>query len=160
MNIYVANIPFKVHEDELGELFAAYGEVTSAKIIFDKLTNRSRGFGFVEMAVEEEGHKAIEALNGTDFQGKEIAVSEARPRKDFTPKQHNNRGGFGGNRGGGFNRGGGGGNRGGFNRDRSNDGGGGGYRRPEDNNAGGFRRSEENTGFNREHNNNRDFNNG
>ena len=146
MNIYVANIPFDVHEDELGELFAAYGEVTSYKIIFDRLTNRSRGFGFVEMANDEEGHKAIEALNGAELGGKNVSVSEARPRKDFTPKFQNNRGGFNrGGGGGGFNRGGGGGFK------RNNSGGGGGYNR-EQGQGGSYGGPRREGGFNREGN--------
>lgn len=112
MNIYVANIPFKASESELKELFEQHGEVTSAKIILDKLTNRSRGFGFIEMADQEAGQQAINELNGYNFLGKELVVNEARPKTDAP------RGGGYGNRsgggGGGFNRGGGGG--GGFNK--------------------------------------------
>lgn len=104
MNIYVANIPFKASEDELKELFAQHGDVTSVKIILDKETNRSRGFGFVEMADGSAAQQAINELNGYNFQGKVLVVNEARPKTDAP------RGG-----GGGFNRGGGGGygNRGG-----------------------------------------------
>ena len=100
MNIYVANIPFKASEGELRELFEQHGEVTSAKIVMDKETNRSRGFGFVEMADTASGQQAIQELNGYNFLGKDLVVNEARPKTD------NPRGGYGG--GGGGNRGGGG----------------------------------------------------
>lgn len=102
MNIYVANIPFKASESDLKELFEQHGDVTSAKIVMDKLTNRSRGFGFVEMADTEAGKQAIQELNGYNFLGKDLTVNEARPKSD------SDRGGFG-NRGGGGNRGGAGG---------------------------------------------------
>jgi len=113
MNIYVANIPFKASEDELKELFEQHGEVTSVKIILDRETNRSRGFGFVEMADDASAKNAINELNGFSFLGKDLVVNEARPKSDSP------RGGGGGfNRGGGSggygNRGGGGG--GGFNK--------------------------------------------
>ena len=94
--------------DSLRELFEQVGEVSSAKVIIDKYTGKSRGFGFVEMDNEEEGNRAIEELNEKDFEGNVIVVKQAKPRED------NRRGGGGG---GGFNRGGGGGG-GGYNRDR------------------------------------------
>jgi len=94
MNIYVANIPWKASEEELRALFAEYGEVDSAKIITDKFTQRSRGFGFVEMKDDESARKAIDELNGKDFMGKNLVVNEARPREDRGS-------GGGGNRGGG-----------------------------------------------------------
>ncbi len=104
MNIYVANIPFKASDNELKELFETYGEVTSAKIVMDKLTNRSRGFGFIEMPDEESARQAINSLNGSSFQGKDLTVNEARPKTD-NPRSgggYGNRGGSGyGNRGGG-----------------------------------------------------------
>ncbi len=107
MNIYVANIPWKASEEQLKQLFAEYGEVSSAKIIMDKVTQRSRGFGFIEMADDTAGRNAINELNGFDFMGKNLVVNEARPREE---------GGGGGSRGG--NRGGGGGfRRGDFNKD-------------------------------------------
>lgn len=103
MNIYVANIPWKASEDQLKTLFAEYGEVTSAKIIMDKVTQRSRGFGFVEMADESAGKQAITSLNGADFLGKNLVVNEARPREERS--SGNFRGGSGGGfRRGGFNR--------------------------------------------------------
>lgn len=105
MNIYVANIPFKASEDELRELFEQHGEVSSVKIILDRETNRSRGFGFIEMADSEAAKQAINELNEYSFLGKELVVNEARPKTD-SPR---------GGGGGGYNRGGGGGygNRGG-----------------------------------------------
>lgn len=107
MNIYVANIPFKASEDELRALFEDHGDVTSVKIILDKETNRSRGFGFVEMASAEDAKQAIEELNGFSFLGKELVVNEARPKTD-SPRGGGSYGG--GNRGGSYgNRGGGGG---------------------------------------------------
>lgn len=105
MNIYVANIPWKASEEQLKQLFAEYGEVSSAKIIMDKVTQRSRGFGFVEMADDTAGRAAITGLNGFDFLGKVLVVNEARPREE----------GGGGGRGG--NRGGGGYRSGNFNKD-------------------------------------------
>jgi RNA recognition motif-containing protein len=104
MNIYVANIPFKATESDLKELFEQHGEVSSAKIVMDKLTNRSRGFGFVEMTDSASAKQAINALNGYNFQGKELNVNEARPKTD-SPRG----GGFGNSRGGGYGGGGGGG---------------------------------------------------
>lgn len=102
MNIYVANIPFKASEDELKELFEQHGDVSSVKIILDKETNRSRGFGFIEMADSEAAQQAINELNGYSFLGKDLVVNEARPKTDAP------RGGGGyGNRaggGGGYNK--------------------------------------------------------
>ena len=106
MNIYVANIPFKATDADLKQLFEEHGEVTSAKIIMDRETQRSRGFGFVEMSDDAAAKQAIAKLNGFSFQGKNLNVSEARPKTD-SPRGG---GGFG-NRGGGGgygNRGGGG----------------------------------------------------
>jgi RNA recognition motif-containing protein len=94
MNIYVANIPWKASEDQLKSLFSEFGEVTSAKIIMDKVTQRSRGFGFVEMSDDTSARAAITSLNGADFLGKNLVVNEARPREERSS---------GG--GGGFNRG-------------------------------------------------------
>lgn len=82
MNIYVANLSWNTNSDSLQELFSQYGEVTSAYIINDRETGRSRGFGFVEMPNDEEGQKAIDTLNETEFEGKSIAVSVARPRTE------------------------------------------------------------------------------
>lgn len=89
MNIYVGNIPFSTTDDELKDIFAEYGEVHSAKIISDRETGRSRGFGFVEMS-ENIGRKAISELDGSQYEGKQLTVNEARPKKQ----------GFGGGGGG------------------------------------------------------------
>ena len=80
MNLYVGNLSYDMSEENLRSEFAEYGEVQSAKIITDKFTGRSRGFGFVEMNSDDEGKKAMEALNGKDFEGRELVVNEARPR--------------------------------------------------------------------------------
>lgn len=80
MNIYVANLSFNTTSESLQDLFAEHGEVISANIIMDRETGRSRGFGFVEMPDDEQGQQAISQLNETDFEGKTIAVSVARPR--------------------------------------------------------------------------------
>jgi len=82
MNIYVGNLSYGVDEDGLKQTFGEYGEVTSVKIISDKFTGRSKGFGFVEMANDDQGKEAIEALNGKEMDGRNITVNEARPRED------------------------------------------------------------------------------
>ena len=82
MNIFISNLNFNVNDEELKGLFEAFGEVTSSKVITDKITGRSRGFGFVEMSDEEEGKQAIDKLNGSEFNGRELNVSVARPRED------------------------------------------------------------------------------
>ena len=81
MNIYVGNLSYSVTELSLRSLFEDFGAVTSAKIITDKITGASRGFGFVEMVNADEAQKAIDALNGTDFEGRKIVVNESRPRE-------------------------------------------------------------------------------
>ncbi len=80
MNIYIANISFKASEGELKDLFSQFGEVSSAKIVKDRETNRSRGFGFVEMPNDSEGNAAIAQLNGVSFQDRDLVVNEARPQ--------------------------------------------------------------------------------
>ncbi len=97
MNIYVANVPYSVKDQDLRELFEPFGEVVSAKIIMDKVTNRSRGFGFVEMSDDNAGRTAIEGTNGKSFHGRDLVVNEARPR---TEGDRPFRGGGGGDRGG------------------------------------------------------------
>ncbi len=82
MNIYVGNLNFQVKESELQEIFENYGKVSSVKIITDKYSGRSKGFGFVEMENDEEAAKAIEGLNGTSVKEREIVVNEAKPRRD------------------------------------------------------------------------------
>ena len=81
MNIYVGNLDFKVNESELENIFSEHGSVSSAKIITDKFTGRSKGFGFVTMDDDSEANKAIESLNGTTLNDREITVNEAKPRK-------------------------------------------------------------------------------
>ena len=82
MNIYVSNIAYTATDEALQEAFAAFGTVQSARIIRDRSSGRSRGFGFVEMEHEEEGRKAIEALAGSDLMGRPISVREARPKEE------------------------------------------------------------------------------
>lgn len=84
MNIYVSNLMTNIKEDELKQLFAAYGQVSSCRIIGDKYTGVSRGFGFVEMPQDAEANKAIQDLNGKEVGGRNIAVSVAREREDRT----------------------------------------------------------------------------
>jgi RNA recognition motif-containing protein len=96
MNIYVSNLNFSTTSESLQELFAAYGEVESAKIITDRESGRSRGFGFVEMPNDTEGQNAISELHDTDFEGKTISVSVARPKTERSSGGYNNRGGNGG----------------------------------------------------------------
>ena len=82
MNIFVSNISFKVREQALSELYSQYGEVTSVRIIKDKETKRSRGFGFVEMSSDDDGQKAIDALNGTEHYERAIVVSQAKGKPE------------------------------------------------------------------------------
>ncbi len=98
MNIYVGNLPYTLSEGELEEAFGAFGQVTSARIINDKFTGRSKGFGFVEMANDAEARAAIEKLNNTEFGGRTIVANEARPREEKAPGDRPFRGG--GDRGG------------------------------------------------------------
>ena len=81
MNIYVGNLDFKVNEKDLTEVFEEYGEVSSVKIITDKFSGRSKGFGFVTMEDQAEAKKAINELNGTSIQNRQIVVNEAKPKK-------------------------------------------------------------------------------
>ncbi len=80
--LYVGNLNYQTQENELRDLFAQYGEVVSANVITDRDTGRSRGFGFIEMATEEEARAAENALNGHDFDGRQLKVNEAKPRND------------------------------------------------------------------------------
>lgn len=82
MNIYVGNLPYRMSDDELRDLFAPFGEVTSAKIIMDKMTDRSKGFGFVEMPDNSAAEAAIREINGKDVGGRPLRVNEARPREN------------------------------------------------------------------------------
>jgi RNA recognition motif-containing protein len=101
--LYVGGLPYAVTEQQLQDLFAAHGSVVSAKVITDKYTGQSRGFGFVEMSSPEEAKKAITALNGTQLDGRSLTVNEAKPQENRAG------GGGGGSRFGGGGGGGGGG---------------------------------------------------
>jgi RNA recognition motif-containing protein len=83
MNIYVGNLDFKVDENDLKDIFEEYGTVSTSKIITDKYSGRSKGFGFVTMEGQEEAKKAINELNGATLENREMVVNEARPRKQF-----------------------------------------------------------------------------
>ena len=83
MNIYVGNLSFEAMEDEVRQLFSAYGDVSAVNLLTDKFTGRPRGFGFVEMPQQDQGHSvAIQNLNGKEFMGRAITVNEARPKSD------------------------------------------------------------------------------
>jgi RNA recognition motif-containing protein len=105
MKIYVGNLANTVSDQELNDMFVTYGPVTSARVIKDKFSGQSRGFGFVEMG-DSEAEAAIAALNGAELQGQRLRVSQARPPQErtggFGDRRPGGRGGFGGNRGGGF----------------------------------------------------------
>jgi RNA recognition motif-containing protein len=109
-NIYVGNLPYDTTGQDLEQLFQTYGTVTSGQVIIDKFSGRSRGFGFVEMANDDESQAAIDALNGTPYGGRPLTVNEARPREE---RGGGGRGGYGGGGGGGRGYGGGGGGYGG-----------------------------------------------
>ena len=98
MNIYVGNLSFDETEGSLETIFAAHGQVTSVRIITDRETGRSRGFGFVEMADQAEAQAAIAGLNGTSQSGRELTVNEARPREDRGSSRGGGFGGGGGSR--------------------------------------------------------------
>jgi RNA recognition motif-containing protein len=146
MNIYVGNLSWNLKDQDLAGLFTPYGEVSSAKIVMDKFTNRSKGFGFVEMPNDDQAQAAISELNGAEVDGRNLVVNESRPKeggsgggggykKNFGGGGGGGgfRGGNGGSGGGGGFRGGSGGSGGGFNRGGS--GGGGGFKKG----GGGFR---------------------
>src|SRR6188472_754596 len=127
MNIYVGNLSWGLKDQDLANLFAPFGEVASAKIVMDKFTQRSKGFGFVEMPNDEQAQAAIAQLNGSEIEGRNLVVNESRPKEEGSGggggggfKKRS----FGGGGGGGFKKGGGGG--GGY---RGGNGGGGGYNR-------------------------------
>jgi len=125
MNIFIGSLPFRVKEEELKGFFEEYGEVASCRIITDKFSGRSKGYGFIEMPNDDQALKAIEELNGSEVDGRTIVVNKAEERKEGERRT-----GGGGNFRGGNNRGGSGGN--------NRGGGGGGYNR-----SGGDRRREE-----------------
>ncbi len=95
MNIYLGNLPYNIKEDEILEIFEEYGEVSSAKIVTDKFSGRSKGFGFVEMANDEDAKRAIEELNGAEIKGRNITVNQAREKtegRDDTRRGGDNKG--------------------------------------------------------------------
>ena len=105
--LYVGNLPYTVRDEDLQQAFGAFGSVNSAKVMMERDTGRSKGFGFVEMGSDAEAQAAIEGMNGQSLGGRSLVVNEARPMEARPPRT----GGFGGPRGGGF---GGGGGEGGF----------------------------------------------
>jgi len=126
MNIYVGNLSWSLKDQDLSNLFAPFGEVSSAKIVTDKFTQRSKGFGFVEMPNDAEAQAAIAQLNGSEVEGRNLVVNESRPKQEggggggFKKRSFGGGGGGYGKGGGGYNKGGGGYNRGGgggYNRD-------------------------------------------
>ena len=122
--LYVGGLPYKTNDAEMQQLFAQAGAVVSARVIIDKMSGRSRGFGFVEMASDEDAQKAITMFNGQEYEGRKLIVNEARPMEERAPRRDN--GGYGG------------GNRGGYNNDRGgNSGGYGGGNNYGNNNSGG-----------------------
>ena len=136
MNIYVGNLSWGLKDQDLADLFAPYGEVASAKIVMDKFTQRSKGFGFVDMPNDEQAQAAIAQLNGSEVDGRNLVVNESRPKEGgeggggFKKKSFGG-GGGGFKKGGGGGYGGGGGSRGGYGGgggSRGGNGGGGGYR--------------------------------
>jgi len=98
--LYAGGLPYSISDGQLEELFAAHGTVESARVITDRMTGRSKGFGFVEMSSQSEAEAAIEALNGTDLEGRSLTVNEAKPREN----RGGSRGGGGGGYGGGGDR--------------------------------------------------------
>ena len=137
MNIYVGNLPYKITDTDLRELFAAYGEVSSVSMVKDKMTGQSKGFGFVEMPDSAEANAAIQGLNEKAVQGRNIKVNEAKPRED-RPRTGGDRGGFKPRSEGGFRPRG----EGGFGGGRSDGGFGGGRDGGGRNDRGGFRKRE------------------
>ena len=124
MNIYVGNLSWNLKDQDLSNLFATHGEVASAKIVTDKFTNRSKGFGFVEMPNDDQAQAAIAALNGTEVDGRNIVVNESRPKQEGGGGGGLKKRSFGSGGGGGYKGGSGGG--GGY---KGKSGGGGGYNR-------------------------------
>ena len=127
--LYVGNLPYTVRDEDLQQAFSAYGSVNSAKVMMERDTGRSKGFGFVEMGNDAEAQAAVEGMNGQSLGGRSLVVNEARPMEARPPRTGG--GGFGGGRsgGGGFGGGGGGGGSDGGFRSPYGGGGGGGGRR-------------------------------
>jgi RNA recognition motif-containing protein len=127
--LYVGNLPYSVSDSDLQQMFEAHGTVTSAQVIMDRDTGRSKGFGFVEMSSDAEAQAAVDAMNGKDINGRPLTVNEARPKPEGGGGGgRGGRGGYGGG-GGGYGGGGGGGGRGGYGGGGGGYGGGGGGRR-------------------------------
>ncbi|MEM7542391.1 MAG: RNA-binding protein [Pseudomonadota bacterium] len=91
MNIYVGNLPYSIDDEELREAFEPFGKVSSAEVIIDRRTKRSRGYGFVEMANADDGQRAISELNGSDLQGRELRVDESKPKSEKSRKPREQR---------------------------------------------------------------------
>ena len=117
MKLYIGNLPFSATDADLREVFGAHGTVTDAIVMMDRVTGRSRGFGFITMSSDDEGRAAITALSGADMGGRNLTVNEARPMEDRPRGGGGGGGGYGGGGGGGY-RGGGGGYGGGRREDR------------------------------------------
>ena len=99
MNLYVSNLPYSTSDDDLMAAFAAYGTVSSARVMMDRETGRPRGFAFVEMPAETEALAAMHGLNGSELEGRQIRIVEARPREERPPRRDFGGGGGGGNKG-------------------------------------------------------------
>ena len=121
--LYVGNLPYTVRDDDLQQAFSEFGAVNSAKVMMERDTGRSKGFGFVEMSSEAEARAAIEGMNGQQIGGRGLVVNEARPMEPRAPRS----GGFGGGGGGGYGGGGSGGGGGYGGGGGRREGGGGGY---------------------------------
>jgi hypothetical protein len=133
--LYVGNLPYSVRDEDLQQSFGQFGSVTSAKVMMERDTGRSKGFGFVEMGSDAEAQAAINGMNGQPLGGRSVVVNEARPMEARPPRS----GGFGGGGGGGYGGGGGGGRSGGGGYGGGGSGGGGGYGGGGGGSDGGFR---------------------
>ena len=138
--LYVGNLPYSVRDGDLEQSFGQFGSVTSAKVMMERDTGRSKGFGFVEMASDAEAQAAISGMNGQPLGGRSLVVNEARPMEPRPPRSGGG-GGYGGGGGGGYGGGGGGGGYGGGGGGREGGGGGGGFRSPYGGGGGGGGRS-------------------
>jgi RNA recognition motif-containing protein len=146
MNIYVGNLSWNLKDQDLSDMFASFGEVASAKIVTDKFTQRSKGFGFVEMPNDEQAQAAIAQLNGSEVDGRNLVVNESRPKEGGSDGGYRGGGGGGGFKkggsggyGGGGSRGGSGGGYGGGGSRGGSSGGGGGYKKGGNGGGGGYR---------------------
>jgi RNA recognition motif-containing protein len=133
--LYVGNLSFSVNDEELQQAFSSFGNVISARIVIDKMSGRSKGFGFVELEEDSAADAAISKMDGQEIGGRPVRVSEAKPQEDRPRREGGGFGGGGGGRGGGY--GGGGGNRG-PRREGGGGGGGGGYRGGRDSGGGNY----------------------